>query len=143
MADDEKLQELDAYEQIRRLAADYSHGVDKRDRDRFGSVWHEDASWQPMPDGDWCNGRDEILTTIDAIWQGVAETHHWTANHSIRVNGDSATGLADSDCIMKTPEGQWFRVAATYEDAYERRGDTWGILRRTTVIHHQLGIAEP
>ena len=43
MSDDSRIDELVAYEEIRRLVADYAHGVDKRDRDRFVSVWHEDA----------------------------------------------------------------------------------------------------
>ena len=106
MADETTIRELQAYEHIRRLAADYAHGVDKRDADRFGSVWCEDAEWQPMPDGDWARGREAIVTAIKAIWDGVAETHHWTANHSIEVDGDSATGLADADCVMCTPDGQ-------------------------------------
>jgi ketosteroid isomerase-like protein len=143
VADDSKIDELVAYEEIRRLAADYAHGVDKQDFERFMSVWTQGASWQPMPDGDWSRGNDAIAATIKGIWDTVAETHHWTANHSIRITGDTATGLADADCVSQTPDGQWFRVAATYVDTYERQGGTWGIKERTTQIHHYLPIAQP
>lgn len=142
MADDETFRELQACEQIRRLAADYAHGVDKRDRERFVSVWHDDAAWQPLPDADWLNGHDAILSALEGMWSGLTETHHWMANHSIRVNGASATGIVDADCVVQTPDGSWFRVAATYHDDYERRGDEWKLARRTTEVSHNLPIAE-
>jgi ribose transport system ATP-binding protein len=125
MDDDARLKVLEAYEQIRRLAADYAHGVDKRDRERFAAVWHDDASWLPMPDGDWLEGRDAIVGSLDGIWSGVNETHHWVSNHSICVDGDAATGLADVSVVMQTPDGAWTRLAATYDDVYEQRDGRW------------------
>jgi uncharacterized protein (TIGR02246 family) len=140
---EDKLRELEAYEHIRRLAADYCHGFDKRDRDRFLSVWHEDASWQVMPDTEWLQGREAILAALAATWDGVKESHHWMCNHSIQVTGDSATGLIDADCVIQTPDGKWFRVAAAYHDVYERRDDVWAIARRGIDIFHNVAIAEP
>ncbi len=134
---DKKLQELDAYEQIRRVAADYCHGVDKHDRDRFASVWHQDAEGLPFP------GREAILATLDGIWGAVSETHHWACNQSVRVDGDEATGLADVDVVMQTPDGKWYRTAASYEDVYAGRDGEWRLLRRGTQIHHQIEIPEP
>jgi uncharacterized protein (TIGR02246 family) len=143
MDEDARLKVLEAYEQIRRLAADYAHGVDKRDRERFASVWHDDASWLPMPDGEWLEGRDAIVGSLDGIWSGVNETHHWVSNHSICVEGDAATGLADVSVVMQTPDGVWTRLAATYDDVYEQRDGRWMIKRRSTQIFHALPIAEP
>ena len=143
MADEAKLQELEAYEQIRRLVADYCHGVDKKDIDRFAAVWLEDASWQAMPEGEWSKGRDEIVATMRGLWEGVGQTHHWGANHVIEVDGDTATGLADADIVMTDLDGKWFRIAASWSDVYERRGDRWGIARRTAQFHHYLPIADP
>jgi uncharacterized protein (TIGR02246 family) len=142
VADESRIDELVAYEEIRRLVADYAHGVDKRDRDRFAAVWHEDAEWQPMPGGDWLKGRDAIVDALGPIWDGNRETHHWTSNHSIQVDGDSATGLVDLDCVLQTADAQWFRVAAAWHDDYERRGERWAIARRTIEIYHHLPIAD-
>jgi uncharacterized protein (TIGR02246 family) len=139
--DDRRIDDLEAYEEIRRLAADYAHGFDKRDLDLFLSVWGDDASWTTMPEGEPSVGRDAIRATCEATWQAVGDTHHWMANHSIRVDGDTATGTLDADCEVTDPDGTWFRVAATYADTYGREGGTWRITGRTTQIHHYLPMA--
>jgi uncharacterized protein (TIGR02246 family) len=140
---EDKLRQLEAYEQIRRLVAEYALGFDRRDRERFASVWHEDASWQPMPGGDWVTGREAIVGAAAPVWDAVQETHHWMANHSIQVDGDSASAEVDADVVMQTADGNWFRIAAAYHDEYERRGDTWAILRRSSEVFHHVAIAEP
>lgn len=143
MSEHSKLDELVAYEEIRRLVADYAHGADKRDAERFRSVWTEDAAWQPMPGGDWSRGLDAIMASIQAVWDGLAESHHWFCNLSIRVEGDTATGLSDADCVVRSPDDQWFRIAATYSDTYAREEGRWGIKERTVQVHHHVPIAAP
>ncbi len=40
-----RIERLEAESVIRRLVADYCHGFDKRDWDRFFGVWHDGAVW--------------------------------------------------------------------------------------------------
>jgi uncharacterized protein (TIGR02246 family) len=143
MTESSRLDELEAYERIRRLTADYSHGIDKRDRERFAAIWAETAEWEPQPGMPWCRGREAILEMLDQIWSFVAETHHWVCNHAIDVDGDSATGLSDATAVALSPDGKWTRTAASYNDVYHRVDGRWQIVRRTCQVHHALPIAEP
>lgn len=121
---------------IRALVANYCHGVDKRDRDRFVSIWHPDAEWLGGPSGD-CHGILEITRTLEErVWPGAAETHHWTSNLVIELDGDRATGLCDADVVVISPRGTPLMVAATYRDAFERRAGTWRIARRAMEVHY-------
>lgn len=136
----EAIAELHAYEQIRRVVADFCHGFDKRDRGMFQAVWAPDGRWQPMPDGPWLEGESEIVGALDDMWAAFAATHHWTANHSIRISGDRATGVVDAFCLVNPIDGGWFRIAATYQDAYAADDGTWQLNNRTAQIHHYLPV---
>lgn len=121
---------------IRALVANYCHGIDKRDRDRFLSIWHPDAEWLGGPSGD-CHGILEITRTLEEkVWPGAAETHHWTSNLVIELEGNRATGLCDADVVVISPRGTPLMVAATYRDAFERRAGTWRIARRSIEVHY-------
>lgn len=141
MSDTSRLDELEAYERIRRLTADYSHGLDKRDRERFASIWAETAEWEPMPGVPACRGRSAILEMLEGILGSVSETHHWITNHAIEVHGDEATGMADAFALAQSPDGSWARTAATYHDEYRRVDGRWQIVRRSCQIHHSLPVA--
>jgi uncharacterized protein (TIGR02246 family) len=128
--------ELASESAIRALVANYCHGIDKRDRDRFLSIWHPDAEWLGGPSGD-CHGIDEIARALEEkIWPGAAETHHWTSNLVIELDGDRASGMCDADVTVISPRGTPLMVAATYRDACERRAGTWRIRRREMVVHY-------
>ena len=140
---EERLHDLEAYEEIRRLIADYAHGLDKRDFARFESIWASDARWRALPDQEWVTGRKEIVVAARKLLDPVNQSSHWTANLSIRVAGDTATGLVDADCVFSSADGSWFRLGASYDDQYARRDGRWVITRRQTIIHYNLPIAEP
>lgn len=131
-----RLDELETREQLRRLCHDYSHGFDKRDLSRFLAIWHDDAVWVFGP-GQEVTGTDGIRGAAEQMWEALAETHHWNANVVVDVDGDGATGVADVHAIVKTADGSWAQVSATYTDVYARRDGAWAIARRDTEIHFQ------
>ena len=122
--------ELVAREQIRDLASNYCHGIDKRDADLVLAVFADDAEWM-LADDFVPTGHAEIeKALVAAIWPAHRSTHHWTANHVITFAGAIATGLCDVDSTVQTAEGEWKRAAATYRDTYVQRGGRWLIQRR-------------
>jgi len=142
---EEMVQELFAIESVRRLTANYSHGVDKRDGALFASIWTQDAEWESNPGGPYSCGHAEIMTTVEQVWSAVPETHHWHCNHAIDVNLElgTATGVCDAASVARFPDGRWTRTAITYRDKYARVGETWLISQRLCEVHHALEIAEP
>lgn len=121
--------ELAAREQIRELAANYCHGIDKRDRERLLDVFAPDAAWVLAEDV-VPTGHDEIGAMLSGIWDAHTLTHHWTANHVITVAGETGTGLCDVDSTVQLTDGEWKRAAASYRDTYARIDGTWKITRR-------------
>ena len=141
-----RVDELESRAAIQRLLAEYCHGVDKRELDRFVAVWHPDASLtmgEPM--GDF-RGIDEILGFIrEIVWETqLPESHHWTTNTSLSFSdADHADGLSDVLAAGVGPDGRRVTIAATYRDVFERRAGQWRILRRVAEIHYQLPVAVP
>lgn len=130
---EELVVELMARERIRELAADYCHGIDKRDKARLLGVFAEDAEWVLAEDVR-PRGHAEIGAMLDQIWAGHDLTHHWTANHVVTIDGERAEGLCDVDSTVRAAGGEWRRAAASYRDEYRRVDGTWLIARRTAAM---------
>ena len=145
MDTDSMVHELLAIESVRRLTANYSHGLDKRDGALFASIWTQDAEWESNPGGPHSCGHVEIMAAVEQVWSAVPETHHWNCNHSIDVDiaSGTATGLCDATSVALFADGRWMRTAITYRDKYTCEGDTWLISQRLCEVHHQLEIAKP
>lgn len=134
-----RVDELESRDAIRNLSFDYCHGFDKRDFERFLSIWWEDCVWDIGPPFGRFEGHAGIREAIhEVLWPVWAESHHLTSNNRIIfADVDRATSVCDVDCIgtlNDTPICQM--VGATYEDHLERRGGTWKILERKVTIHY-------
>ena len=117
---------------IRRLASDYAHGSDKRQLDRFLSVWHDDAVWDT---GEEFIGLEAIGAAAQRQWDGFRNMHHLTGNHVIDIQSDRATGESDVLVTVQLMDGTWLRAAGVYHDSYERRAGVWKLsARRATVV---------
>lgn len=141
-----RVDELESRAAIQRLLAEYCHGVDKHELDRFAAVWHPDASLvMGEPIGDF-HGIDEIRHFIrEIVWETqLPESHHWTTNMSLSFSdADHADGVSDVLAAGTGPDGRRVSIAATYRDVFERRGGQWRILRRAAEIHYELPVAVP
>lgn len=126
---DERIDRLESESAIRRLVAEYCHGADKRDLDRFLSVWTPDAVWQ-MSDEVSFHGPAEIARVVQTQWRAFAQYVHWTTNLAVTVSGDSAQGECDVAVLVRLHNGRWIRSGGTYRDEYRRIDGTWLIARR-------------
>lgn len=59
------------------------------------------------------------------------------------VDGDTATALVDADVTATDKSGRAMMLAASYVDAFERRGGIWGFTRREVTLHYATPVAQP
>jgi len=126
---DTRLDRIESELAIRRLAAEYCHGADKRDLDRFLAVWAPNAVWQ-VGDDPGHEGREAIARVVRAQWATFPQYVHWTTNHAIWIDGDDARGESDVATTVRVDSGRWVRTGATYRDEYRRIDGRWLIARR-------------
>ena len=124
-----RLDRIESELAIRRLAAEYCHGADKRDLDRFLAVWAPTAVWQ-MTDEVRYEGHEAIAGLVQAQWRTFAQYVHWTTNHTIWIDGDDARGECDVAASIHLRSGRWVRTGGTYVDEYRRIDGRWLITRR-------------
>lgn len=129
--------------EIQDLVANYCHGMDKHDLERFMALWHPDAEFLPgEPFGNF-RGADEIRRAVtELVWPSLPRTRHATVNLVVTLDGERATGLADVIGSATTPDGVTATVDATYEDLYERRDGVWRFAVRRIVVHDFSGLAD-
>ena len=120
------------------LAADYCHGFDKRDWERFLAIWWADCVWEIGPPFGDFEGHAGIAKAVkEILWPAWKASSHFTTNHRVEFTGkDTASGMCDVDCIGTTSDGQAQTVSATYYDDFERRGGVWKIRKRRVVMYH-------
>lgn len=125
-----RLDELESREAIRRLTADYGHAFDYEDRDLLASIWHDDAHFDlGDPFGEY-TGRATIIEAAEQMWRDIPHQHHWMANETIDIDGDSATGVVKLDCFVTSTEGGPAMIGGRYIDRYERRDGVWKFAQR-------------
>ena len=135
----ERVDELESRVCIRDLASNYCHGFDKRDYDRFLSIWWEDCVWDigaPFGRFDGHPGIHEAIHQV--LWPAWQESHHLTTNQVIEFSDpDNADSICDVDCVgTLVADGSCQIVGATYNDVLQRRNGVWKICQRTVQIHY-------
>ena len=133
-----RIDELESRAALRDLVSDYCLGFDTRDRDRFISIWHNDAVWEIGPPFGTFNGHDGIRKAVYEILYPVwRETHHLTSNLRLSFNDpDHAHGICNVDCMGATMDNVVQMISATYTDDFARRNGIWKIAKRNVVIHY-------
>lgn len=134
-----RVDELESRIALRDLVSNYCHGFDKRDFDRFLSIWWEDCVWDVGPPFGRFESHQGIRNAIhDVLWPAWRQSQHLTTNLYIEFDDpDNARGVCDVDCmglLMDADECQV--VGATYRDHFQRREGSWRILERKVEIHY-------
>ncbi len=134
-----RVDELESRAAIRDLASNYCHGFDKRDFERFLSIWWPDCVWDIGPPFGRFEGHQGIRDAIhDVLWPAWRESHHLTTNLVIEFSDpDNARSLCDVDCmgtLADEPDCQI--VGASYNDTLQRRRGVWKIKKRAVQIHY-------
>ncbi len=134
-----RVDELESRIALRDLVSDYCHGFDKRDYDRFLTIWWEDCVWDIGPPFGRFEAHSGVHEAVhEVLWPAWRETHHLTTNLHLEFSDpDNARGVCDVDCmgmLVDSPDCQI--VGATYTDHFQRRDGRWKILERTVQIHY-------
>lgn len=128
-----RLATLEANEELRHLAHNYCHGLDKRDLDRFLAIWTDDGEWAF---GEIVfKGHDEIAKAVEDVWSSHHETHHWTTNHVMDWSGSVPRGTSEATIVVNEATRGWVLGSAAYEDEYARVDGRWLIRRREGISH--------
>jgi len=114
---------LESRSDIRDLASDYCHGFDKRDYDRFLSIWWPDCAWDIGPPFGSFTGHEGIHTAVqEVLWPAWKESHHLTTNLRIEfIDADNAEAMCDVDCRMHDCRCYLLRYAAEKRRRMEDR----------------------
>lgn len=133
-----RIDQLESRLALQDLTSDYCLGFDKRDWDRFGAIWWEDAVWVVGPPFGSFEGEGEIARAVhEILWPAWTQSTHYNTNLRVSFAGtERASGISDVYCIGNTSDGQAQTVAATYTDDFERRDGVWKIARRQVKMHH-------
>jgi ketosteroid isomerase-like protein len=140
---EERIQTLEDRNEINNLIANYCRGVDSRDEALFLSIWADDAKWligEPLGNP---QGLGEIKRVLQTVWDILPESHHFTTNSVINVNGDMASAISDVDCTGTDKAGRALLIAAKYTDEYERISGTWKITQRRAEILYWAPVTDP
>lgn len=140
---EERIRILEDRNEIGNLISHYCRGVDSQDEALFLSIWADAAKWligEPLGNP---QGLGEIKQTLQAVWEILPESHHFTTNSVINVNGDTADAISDVDCTGTDNKGRAVLIAAKYTDEYHRIADTWKITQRRAEILYWAPVTDP
>jgi 3-phenylpropionate/cinnamic acid dioxygenase small subunit len=134
-----RLDRIESRTEIEALAFNYCHGFDKRDFDRFLSIWWEDCIWDIGAPFGRFEGHAGIHEAIkEVLWPAWTQSQHLTSNHIIEFEtADRAHAICDVDCmglLTGSPEATF--VGATYRDVAERRSGIWKLAQRSVTMHY-------
>jgi hypothetical protein len=134
---DRRIRELEAYEQIRQLAARYALALDSRDIDELVMLFVEDVE---VPDGE--TGRAALGAWFSTVLKSFNVTFHLIGNHIIDlIDDDHAIGTLYCRAEHEVGES-WIVMPMQYWDQYEFRDGTWYISSRTAHAFYAADIME-
>ena len=138
--DEAALQHLLDKDAIREVALKYTRGIDRHDDDIMRQAYHPDA----------CDDHGEYIGDPEGFIQYAKNTHrtnwrvhnHFTANHTIELDGDTAHGELYFMATLARKTGGTDVAAGRYIDRYEKRDGTWAVADRICMVEWTGLIAE-
>jgi uncharacterized protein (TIGR02246 family) len=133
---EERLAQVEAKQAIRELMAGYSYGCDHQDRERFLSIWTDDAHWDLGEAFGVAEGKDAIERVLETIWVESPETRHWITDVTVDFTGpESAKGQAHTICYIRNAKGQELFCACDYDNEYAMGDGGWQIAKCLLTVH--------
>jgi hypothetical protein len=113
---------LEAFEQIRQLAARYGLAADSRDIDGLIDLFTDDDR-EHFQEG--IRGREALRGYYNESQRRYSNSQHFMCNHVVDVlDEDHATGVVYAYVEQELGD-KWTVLALQYWDTYERQGDRW------------------
>lgn len=116
-------------------------GQDLKDRELFASSFAADAELDFRPaaarwgaEPPLMTGRDAIVDTILALFEGRVDTTHQVTNPRVTVDGDTArlTALVEAQHLLSADHGTHALLKNRYDVDLIRAGDRW-VMRRVVI----------
>jgi 3-phenylpropionate/cinnamic acid dioxygenase small subunit len=133
----------------------YAHALDMRDWDLLASLFTEDCSFRARmivggvaePDNTAMDGREALVTTLRAIWDGLSATHHMLSNYVVKPAADGCT--AHASCYLRAHHVGNRERAHLFEESLGRfdfdtvrEAGGWKIRRMAENLFVMLGTAD-
>ncbi len=107
---------------ILELSAHYNHTLDYGDADGWLDTFSDDAVLNGM--GAPLNGKDQLSEFAQDYVQNVKSMRHWTNNHIIEVDGDTASHTSFF-LIIDIDGSTSIKVTGRYKDKLKKEGGEW------------------
>jgi hypothetical protein len=130
-----RVDELESRAACERVSVDYSYLLDERRPELIEKIFHADGVFDMGDPFGRYVGYAAIREAMDGFWDAQAYMHHYIVNHTIDVDGDSATGRAKMLCIVTDNEEGQVMIDGHYHDRYERRDGRWAFGERKLTIN--------
>ncbi|MGK3208289.1 nuclear transport factor 2 family protein [Amycolatopsis sp. MEPSY49] len=134
---------MDLHDRTEIIDALYRFGLgqDLKDRELFASSFAADAEldfrpaaarWGARPP--LMTGRDAIVDTILALFEGRVDTTHQVTNPRVTADGDTArlTALVEAQHLLSADHGTHALLKNRYDVRLVRDGDRW-VMRRVVI----------
>ncbi len=119
---------MDDETQISATLSAYSQLLDDGHFEPWSDLFTEDARLS-FPGRD-AEGRDAIRALMEKVQPDGARGKHMTANSTVRVDGDTATGTTDYLFVRSGAEGIGIVSAGRYHDTLVRENGKWRFRER-------------
>ncbi|CAB4866570.1 unannotated protein [freshwater metagenome] len=133
---EERLARIEGKQAIRELMASYAYGCDNQDRERFLSIWAQDAHWNLGEAFGAADGRDAIEKVLESIWVASPETRHWITDITVDFTAAGrAAGDAHTICYIRNAAGDELFCACDYANEYVEQDGGWAISKCLLTVH--------
>jgi len=122
--------------EIEALRGEFTDAAMMRDRDRLASLFTLDGALRMPNIPAELVGREEIRAggeRLQAQWDFFVQTTH---PGSIQLDGDTATGRAYIQELVRTRDGRQGLNYAIYHDRYQRTPDGWKFTERVYEVRY-------
>ena len=122
--------------EIEALRGEFTDAAMMRDRARLASLFTPDGVLRMPNIPAELAGRDQIRTggeQLQSQWEFFVQTTH---PGTIQLDGDTATGRAYIQELVRTRDGRQGLNYAIYHDRYQRTGDGWKFTERVYEVRY-------
>jgi ketosteroid isomerase-like protein len=118
-------------EQIRRLVHEYSRAIDTFLLADVVGTFTDDAVWDMSALGaPEASGIENVRASFAALIDNLTACCHFTTNHLVDVDGDTATGTVYCHAFAIGADGSRVENLILYTDRYTRTAGGWKFQRR-------------
>ncbi len=122
--------------EIEALRGEFTDAAMMRDRARLASLFTRDGALRMPNIPAELVGREQIRAggeRLQALWEFFVQTTH---PGTIHLDGDTATGRAYIQELMRLRDGSSHLNYAIYHDRYQRTGDGWKFTERVYEVRY-------